>query len=110
MFSAICLFISPVISAPTFIIVNRAIYRDKPFPLKANTMKIGMIKERVVFFSIKIFLTAGSSSHAIAAVHPATIIDNINDKNIFLKCFLTYSLYNRTSINLISLDSISIII
>ena len=71
------------------IIVNLAIYNDKPFPLKAKTIKIGITQESVVFFSMNIFFTAGSSNQAIEAVHPATIIDNIKDKKIFLRCFLT---------------------
>jgi hypothetical protein len=69
--------------------VNLAIYNDKPFPLKAKTIKIGITHERVVFFFIKIFFTAGSNSQAMDAVHTATIIDNIKAKNIFLKCFFT---------------------
>ena len=42
--------------------------------------------------SINIFFTAGSYNHAIPAVLPATMRDNIKATKILLRCCLTYSL------------------
>ena len=105
--SAICFLSTPDTSSPTLIINNLAVYKDKPFPAKAKTIKIGITQERVVFFSIKIFLTAGSNNQAIEEVVPATTIDNIKAKIILFKCFLTYSLYSLFRINFTSLKFIS---
>ena len=90
--SAICFFITPDTSSPTLIINNLAMYKDNPFPANATTIKIGISQDKVVFFSIKIFFTAGSSNQAIAEVLPATTIDSKRAKKIFFKCFFTYSL------------------
>ena len=58
------------------------------------TIKAGIDQANTLFCSIKIFLTAGSSSQAIPEVLAATISDNNNAIKILLICFLTYSLYN----------------
>ena len=59
---------------------------------KAKTISKGMVHANNSFCSIKIFFTAGSSSHAIPEVLPATIIDKIRATKILFKCFFTYSL------------------
>ena len=74
--SAICFLSTPATSSPTLIIINLAAYKENPFPAKAIIIKIGITQDKVVFFSIKIFFTAGSNNHAIAEVLPATIIDS----------------------------------
>jgi len=66
-----------------------AIYNEIPFPLNATIIRRGITHISVESFSIKIFFTAGSSSQAIDAVHPATIIDKSKDKKILSKCFRT---------------------
>ena len=55
---------------------------------KAKTIKIGIDQAKVLFFSINIFFTAGSNNQAIPDVLPATIIDKIKAKKIFLNVFL----------------------
>ena len=61
-------------------------YNDEPLTEKASTMAAGINNIIVLSCSTKIFLTAGSKSHAIAAVPPATQIDKksaiINDDSI----------------------------
>ena len=47
---------------------------------------IGINQAKVLSFSMNIFFTAGSNNQAIAAVVPATIIDNIKAIKIFLIC------------------------
>ena len=52
-------------------------------------------------FSTNIFLIAGSSNQAIAAVLPAITIEKSNAKKNFLRYRLTYSLYNLFRISLL---------
>ena len=83
---------SAATSLPILIIINLAKYSERPFPEKAKIIKKGITMVKNLSCSTKIFFTAGSNSQAIDEVLPATIIDSIKDKKIFLICFLTYSL------------------
>ena len=66
-------------------------YKLSPFVENAKTIAIGISQAKVLSWSIKIFFTAGSSSHAVADVLPATNMDKTKDRIILFKCFLTYS-------------------
>ena len=74
--------------------IDLAKYNDRPLMEKASTMATGINSIIVLSCSIKIFFTAGSSNHAIAAVPPATAKDKISERINLEKCFLTYELYN----------------
>ena len=63
--------------------------KDNPLIEKANTMAAVINKIIVLSCSMKIFLTAGSKSQAIAAVPPATPNDKTSAINILKKCFFT---------------------
>ena len=60
-------------------------YKEIPFVEKAIIIRIGIIKIKLWSFSIKIFSMAGSSSHAVADVLPATRIEKITAKIILLR-------------------------
>ena len=73
---------SPDIFWPTLIIFNLAKYKERPFAAKAATIAIGINQAKVWSFSTNIFFTAGSKSHAVADVEPATSIDRIKQNKI----------------------------
>ena len=55
-----------------------AAYKDAPLIENERAIAIGINSIIVLSCSIKIFFTAGSSNHAIAAVPPATAKDKIS--------------------------------
>ena len=67
-----------------------AVNKDKPLVQKASTIAIGINRSMVLSCSIKIFFTAGSNNHAIAAVPPATPKDKISASINLYKCLYTY--------------------
>ena len=71
--------------SPTAIIVALAKYKDIPFTENAKIIINGIKIINVWSFSIKSFLIAGSSSHAIAEVLAATNIEKIPELNKKLK-------------------------
>ena len=79
-------------SSPTFIIKIFAIYKEIPFAENAKIIKKGINNNKDWSFSKNIFFIAGSKSHAIAEVLPATIIEKKEDKIILSRYFLVKSL------------------
>ena len=65
-----------------------------PLLENATIINIGIDQANILFCSINIFFTAGSSNQAIAEVLPATTIERTRATNILFICFLTYSLNN----------------
>ena len=59
-------------------------YNEIPFVEKAKIIKIGITKIKVWSLLIKIFSMAGSKSHAVADVLPATNIEKITAKKILI--------------------------
>ena len=58
-----------------FIKMVLAVYKEAPLIVNERAIAIGINNIIVVSWSIKIFFTAGSNSHAIAPVEPATTRD-----------------------------------
>ena len=81
MLFATCFCISPEILKPTLVIFILARYSEIPFAENTTIIRIGINQARVLSWSIKIFLTAGSNSHAVADVVPATTSDKKRQKN-----------------------------
>ena len=67
----------------------RAVYKDAPLIENDRAIAIGINSIIVWFWSMKIFLIAGSSNHAIDPVAPATTTDNKSEINNLKRCFFT---------------------
>ena len=74
-------------SLPSLIKIFLAKKRDIPLVVNASIIAAGISNSIDLFCSTKIFLIAGSNSHAIDAVPPATPKDKKSAIIILNKCF-----------------------